>query len=470
MAIDIPPSPPPDTLVLSFAVISYILILSFTLTTTLTLVSLTSNILGKSSGRNNRCIRWSPVLAAVLGGILFTALPPFTDSVMNRVANETAAQQAAAALTQSDIDWHNSLPFIADLHADTLLWSHRRFVPLPGQADAAARGASIGLLDGPRVHRGNIGLQMLTLVTGIPLFMKWAQNEAPSVVSDLAGVLAFTSRWPPATWVSRKARALHQIGELQQQLAEYAEVRGANDPSFVLVTDAASLRTVLDARDAGSRSTHALIIGVEGAHALGDELSGVDELYAAGVRSLGATHFFDNKVGGSAHGVSLSGLSTFGQAALRRAVALGMILDVAHASPRTIADMIALAAETNATLISSHTGSQTVCPHWRNLDDETVQAIAATGGVAGVGFFPPTVCGDDLVVSIVDTIVHFVNLVGEQHVGLGSDWDGAARCAFAADDLAVLSAALRRDGRLTDRQIQVVLGESVMNMWKRVLQ
>jgi microsomal dipeptidase-like Zn-dependent dipeptidase len=432
-------------------------------------VSIVTTILGVSTGKSTRCVRASPILAAILGGLLFTALPPFTDSVMNRVANVSAAEAAAAALTPAEVAWHNSLPFVADLHADTLLWTHRRFVPLPGEPDAAARGAPLGLLDGPKISRGNIGLQMLTLVTGIPLFMKWAQNEEPSVVTDLAGVLAFTNRWPASTWASRKGRALHQIAVLERELGEYEAVRGESDPEFILVKDGPSLERVVTARAAGERRVHALLLGVEGGHAVGPTLDGVDELYAAGVRSLGTTHFFDNLLGGSAHGVSLSGLSPFGRAALRRAASLGMVLDIAHASPATIADMIHLARELNATLISSHTGSQSVCGHWRNIDDVTARAIAETGGVIGVGFFSPTVCGADLIASIVETIVHFVKVVGEEGVGLGSDWDGAARCAFAADDLAVLSAALRRDGRLTDDQVRTVMGQSTINMWRRVL-
>jgi len=99
------------------------------------------------------------------------------------------------------------------------------------------------------------------------------------------------------------------------------------------------------------RSAHpervAGMLGTEGAHCLEGDFSSLDRLFEAGYRMLGLTHFFDNELGGSLHGVTGAGLTEFGRQVVDRAEALGMIIDLAHASPRMVEEVLARTAEHN---------------------------------------------------------------------------------------------------------------------------
>jgi hypothetical protein len=103
----------------------------------------------------------------------------------------------------------------------------------------------------------------------------------------------------------------------------------------------------------------AALLATEGLHAIEGDLRNVDTLHAAGFRMLGLTHFFDNEVAGSAHGVAKGGLTPLGRAVVRRMEALGILVDVAHASPRAVDDVLAMATRP---VLVSHGGVQAPAP------------------------------------------------------------------------------------------------------------
>jgi microsomal dipeptidase-like Zn-dependent dipeptidase len=142
----------------------------------------------------------------------------------------------------------------------------------------------------------------------------------------------------------------------------------------------------------------------------------------------------------------------------------GMLVDLAHASPRAIQDVLALARRP---VVSSHGGVKGTCDNPRNLGDEEVRGIAGTGGVVGIGFWDAAVCGGDAR-AIARAVRHAVHLVGAEHVALGSDFDGAVRTPFDASGLARVTDALLEAG-LSEDQVRAVMGESALRVLRQTL-
>jgi microsomal dipeptidase-like Zn-dependent dipeptidase len=149
---------------------------------------------------------------------------------------------------------------------------------------------------------------------------------------------------------------------------------------------------------------------------------------------------------------------------VRRMEARGMIVDVAHASEASIDGVLAMAARP---VVASHTGLRGTCDNTRNLIDAHVRGIADTGGVVGVGFWP-TACGGDDVASIARSIRYAVGIAGIEHVGLGSDFDGAVPEPFDATGLVHLTEALLEAG-FDDGAIAKIMGGNAHRVLADVL-
>ncbi|MEH6518797.1 MAG: membrane dipeptidase [Halioglobus sp.] len=370
------------------------------------------------------------VILAVLIGLFFTFAPGMLESSMNKVLPADFRQPTAAA-----IKLHQSLN-IGDLHADSALW----------QRDLLKRGDS-GHVDIPRLREGNVALQVFTTVTKSPLGLNNEQNSADAV--DTITLLAIAQRWPMATWTSRKQRALYQASVLHDVAARAPE-------EFSLILDKGDLTKLLAIRATGSQMVGG-IIGTEGSHALDGELTAIDELFNAGFRVMSLQHFFDNKLGGSLHGLSGDGLTEFGRNAVDRMIEKEIIIDVAHSSPAVVSEVL---ARSSRPLIVSHTGFYGHCQSPRNISDELMQKIASAGGVMGVGYWDSAVCKTDAA-SIVSSIRYGIDLVGEDHVALGSDFDGSVATPFDTAQLIRLTTEmLARD--FTETEIRKVMGENIL--------
>ena len=141
-----------------------------------------------------------------------------------------------------------------------------------------------------------------------------------------------------------------------------------------------------------------------------------------------------------------------------------MLVDLAHASSATIDDALAVAKRP---LLVSHTGVRGTADNVRNLSDDQLRAVAATGGIVGIGFWPTAVGGEDAA-SIARAIRHAVAVIGADHVGIGSDFDGAVPVPFDASGMAVLTAALLAEG-LDEAAIAKVMGGSAARLIARSL-
>jgi microsomal dipeptidase-like Zn-dependent dipeptidase len=179
---------------------------------------------------------------------------------------------------------------------------------------------------------------------------------------------------------------------------------------------------------------------------------------------MGLHHFFDNKLGGSLHGVSKAGLSGFGHDAVVEMNLLGIMIDVAHSSEAVVDDVLALST---TPLVVSHTGVRGACDQPRNISDDHMRRIAAAGGLIGIGYWDGAVC-DATPAGVAKSIAYAVKLVGEEHVGLGSDYDGATSVYFDTSELSVLTQALLNEG-LNEKQIRAVMGGNQISFFRKYL-
>jgi len=370
------------------------------------------------------------VTGLVLIGIVlfFSIMPMRIEASLNTVVPHQpyAISDAAQIL-------HDSL-FVADLHADSLLW-HRDLL----------RRSATGHADLPRLQAGNVSLQVFSAVTKSPSGLNDLENASDS--DDITS-LAIVQRWPVATWSSLYERAAYQLEKLQA-------FSSASNGALQLILSQGDLRALLAARDSGSNTVGAIYL-IEGAHPLEGELANLDRLFDDGLRIVAFTHFFDNELGGSLHGVSKAGLTDFGRQVVARADQLEMVIDVAHASPQAVRDILALASRP---VILSHGGLQGACDTPRNLSDELMQQITAAGGLVGIGYWASAVC-DVSPAGIVKSMRYAVDLLGVDHVALGSDYDGTVKVPFDTAELAILTQTMLEHG-FSDTEIRKIMGGNV---------
>lgn len=366
-------------------------------------------------------------LLAIGAAVFFYVLPARVDARVNMVLPHDPYEVSAEAQRL-----HETLR-VADLHADTLLWMRN-----------PARRHQRGETDLPRLQAGGYRLQVFTAVTKAPRDMKLRGNDADS---DRITLLMIAQRWPVRTWGSLAERALYQASRLERLQAD-----GGGAFKFV--------KTKNDLQSAMASGALAGVMGAEGAHPLEGKIENLDRLYDAGYRVLGLQHFFDNELGGSLHGISGEGLTAFGRKAVAAAAAKSMIIDVAHSSENVVRDVLALI---DRPVIVSHTGFQGQCDSPRNISDDLMRQVAAAGGLVGVGFWESAVC-DATPAGIAAAIVYGVDLLGAEHVALGSDFDGAVKTRLDATEIAAVTQALL-DAGVDAQTIRLVMGENAIRFF-----
>jgi microsomal dipeptidase-like Zn-dependent dipeptidase len=360
-------------------------------------------------------------------------------SLADRLVNRTILSPPYAPGPEAE-KLHPSL-FVVDLHADTLLWNR----------DLLER-ASHGHVDLPRLREGNVGLQVLGVVTRMPLFLKLDGNsDSPDVITGLIKL----QDWPAETHSSRMARAVYQGEKLKDRISESG---GALKP----IANQRDLTELLEERAAG-KPVIGVMLMLEGTHALEGDLANLDRLYAQGFRIIGLAHFFDNDMSGSAHGKRKEGLTPLGRQLVERCQALGMVIDLAHASVPAIEDTLAISKRP---VIVSHTGVRGTCDTVRNLSDGQLRSLAASGSVIGIGLFKYATCGKTLE-DTVKAMRYVADLVGVQHVGLGSDWDGSTTVVDASG-LTLLTEAMLR-ANFTPEEIAAIMGGNALRVFRQTL-
>jgi membrane dipeptidase len=311
----------------------------------------------------------------------------------------------------------------------------------------------------------------------------------------------FFSIWPDPRkyWgCEAQARALALIAALDAQVERHpCELEQAT--------------TASDIRRLASQGKIAALMGIEGGHAINDDLDVLRDFFARGACYLTLTHSRSTAWAGSSGDTAGAGrgLSAFGREVVREMNRLGMLVDVSHVSDRTFWDVLAVASKP---VIASHSAARSLAAHPRNLSDEMIRAVAAGGGVVCVVFYPvflddefasaaravtealapqlshldlspdPVAAGyekDRLLgealqthvtplplARLVDHIDHLTQLVGADHVGLGSDFDGIAATPAGLETVAQLPALtveLARRG-YHEREIEKMLGLNILRV------
>ena len=316
------------------------------------------------------------------------------------------------------------LPLLVDLHTDAL-YEH-----IQGRKDITRRSDQ-GHLDFPRMKEGKVNGQVF------------------------------------AVWVS----------PTELKPGEYCDfaLKGADTFDEVCTRCAESVapaRTPDEFRQATTTGRIAAVLGVEGGHALEGRLQNLDRFFERGVRVLTLTWCNSNELGDSSSDEIKphNGLSLSGRQAVRRMNELGMIVDVSHSADKTVFDIL---DTSDAPVIASHSGIRARRDFNRNLTDEQVRAIAANGGVIGVVFLPYFLREPEdkaTIEDVLDCIDRICQLVGPDHAGLGSDFDGFGGELPGLEDVTKMGAVaegLRRRGFI-EGDIAKITGLNFLRVWDAV--
>ena len=375
---------------------------------------------------------WIPLTlfgAAAVG--FFGFLPGYVEGSMNQIDGLPliAVSDEAKAL-------HKTLE-IVDLHSDTLMWDR-------DLNDKASRGH----MDLPRLQDGNVALQLFSSVTKTP---KGQNYDGNSDKTDNITLLTIAQLQPVKTWNSLVERSLYHAQKRDAQVA-------ASNGALKAIDTASQVENLIVGRQKDARAIGAMLT-IEGLHNLEGKASNLDRLYNAGFRMAGLTHFFDNELAGSMHGMEKGGLTPFGRDIVRRMEAKGMIVDIAHLSHKSVADVFAMATRP---VVSSHGGVQATCKVNRNLTDDEVRGVAKTGGVVGIGYWEGAICATSPRAAA-KAMKHVRDLVGIQYVALGSDYDGATTVRFDTSQLVQVTQALLDEG-FTAEEIRAVMGGNALRV------
>jgi membrane dipeptidase len=235
-------------------------------------------------------------------------------------------------------------------------------------------------------------------------------------------------------------------------------------------------RTVADLDAAADGSgPHAAVLHLEGAEAIGPGLESLELWHAAGLRSLGPVWSRPNAFG---HGVPFrfpsspdtgEGLTDAGHALVRRCNGLGIAVDVSHLNTRGFWDVVDV---TDAPVIASHCGAHALAAASRNLTDDQLDAVGASGGIVGIPYIVDFLRADGVLdrdtplSTVVAHVRHVADRIGTEHVGFGSDFDGGDIPDALGDvaGLPRLLEALADDGFTADEIAAIAWGN-----WRRVL-
>lgn len=316
----------------------------------------------------------------------------------------------------------HSIIDISDCHCDTLALFER--------ADYFfSRLNSIGHVDLPRLIKGGVGLQFF------------------------------------AVCVSTQRHSGFFLKEALEYVHRYHRCLGENNNYLVSIERGSDLER---ARASGKIGC---LLALEGAEPLEGSLELLEVFYRLGVRCLSLTwnrrNVYADGVGEESTG---GGLSRIGRKTVRCMNELGIILDLAHISPRGYYDAVALAARPP---LVTHANARTLCDHPRNLTDDQLKLLAQAKGVIGLSFNPPFIngCKNAPLERLIDHFVHIASVAGVEHTGIGSDFDGIPVSVDGVEDTAALGNlldALRRRG-FSSREVELIAGENVRRVVKQNL-
>lgn len=255
-------------------------------------------------------------------------------------------------------------------------------------------------------------------------------------------------------------RALTRALELIDHF--YAELED-NAQEIMLV------KNFLGIQEALAQGKIAALLTIEGGEALNGSIEVLRILYRLGVRCLTLTWNNRNEIGdGVCEERTKGGLTRFGEEVVREMNQLRMLVDVSHLSVAGFWDVLEVS---NWPVIASHSNCRKLCDHPRNLTDEQIKSLAATGGVIGLSFYPEFIQAvEPSLDKLLDHVEHIAGVAGTDCIGLGSDFDGFQDTLFGLEDvsrLPVLTEGLLRRG-FAGEEVQKILGGNFLRLLKNL--
>ena len=228
-------------------------------------------------------------------------------------------------------------------------------------------------------------------------------------------------------------------------------------------------RTPADLYRLKSEGRKAIMLGIENGYAIGNDLANIERFRQRGVVYMTLCHNGNNQLCGSAKGNETGlGVNAFGRKAIEEMNRVGMMVDISHAGEQTLYDALEISQKP---IVASHLSARALCNHPRNLTDEQLKALAAKGGVAQVtlyhGFLREE--GTATIEDAIRHLNHMVNVMGIEHVGLGTDFDGdggVAGCASASELINFTRCLLRE--RYNEEDIRRIWGGNFLRVMEEV--
>lgn len=219
-------------------------------------------------------------------------------------------------------------------------------------------------------------------------------------------------------------------------------------------------------KEAGKK---AIMLGIENGYAIGKDLSNVERFRNRGVVYLTLCHNGNNDICGSArHNEEGLGVSSFGASVIREMNRVGMMVDISHAGEQSFYDALDISSKP---IVASHSSARALCNHPRNLTDDQLRALARKGGVAQVTLYHGFLCesGTATIRHAIDHLNHMVNVMGIEHVGIGTDFDGdggISGCASASELINFTRCLLQE--RYSEADIRHIWGGNFLRVMEEV--
>lgn len=283
------------------------------------------------------------------------------------------------------------------------------------------------------------------------------QSDLPKFIEGGVDVQVF------AIWIpTNKVRQSYSF--TKGQIDRLRSIEEENNEQFEIADSFEDMKKILEAKKVCG------LMSIEGGTAIGSDLDNINEFFNLGVRYIGLTWNNSNNIGTSARdeqkkGIE-GGLTEFGVEVVKRMDEVGMLIDVSHLSEGAFWDVI---KTTKNPIIASHSNCYAIHPHYRNLTDEQIKAIADGGGVIDVNFHNGFL-GGSTVDKIVEHIDHIKELVGVDYIGIGSDFDGGINPPVDLYDATQYPEITRElvERGYTEEEIRKILGLNFIRVFKQV--
>ena len=218
-----------------------------------------------------------------------------------------------------------------------------------------------------------------------------------------------------------------------------------------------------------SEGKKAIMLGIENGYAIGNDISNIERFRNRGVVYMTLCHNGNNQLCGSARfNEEGLGVNAFGEQVIKEMNRVGMMVDISHAGEQTFYDALNISSKP---IVASHSSARALCNHPRNLTDDQLKALADKGGVAQVtlysGFLKEQ--GIATIQDAIDHLNHMVNIMGIEHVGIGTDFDGdggITGCASASELINFTRCLLKE--RYSEEDIRRIWGGNFLRVMEEV--